>query len=210
MDFLQLKRRIPYWGRIVMDRDIASFFESLPATGLDAFEISGSAHGKRPWKSYRATEFSEFDLCTTEPLAAEFDIVICEQVLEHVVDPIQAVENLYLMLRPGGHAIVSVPFMVRYHPEPGDYWRFSADGLKILLSRAGFNVLKATDWGNRLVVVANLWRWFPYIPFLCPLYRNPKMPLLVWAFAQKPPSESDCVNDTQTESEISNTNRPLL
>jgi SAM-dependent methyltransferase len=206
MDFQRLKRRIPHWGRIVMDRDIASFLDVLPAAELDVLEISGWARDKHPWKSYRATDFGSFDLCTTKPLDAEYDIVFCEQVLEHVVDPVQAVKNIYQLLRPGGHAIVSVPFMVRYHPEPGDYWRFSADGLKILLSGGGFDVLKVDDWGNRLVVVANLWRWFPYIPILCPLYRNPKMPLLVWAFVHKPRSAKGSTSQRQTDHETSHAN----
>lgn len=185
IDFEQLKRRIPHWGRIVMNRDIHGFLDQLPAESMEAVEVSGWAHQKRPWKGYRATDIDTFDICTREPVPEEADIVFCEQVLEHVVDPVQAARNLHSLLRPGGYAVVSVPFMVRIHKEPEDYWRFSQAGLRVLLERAGFHVERTDDWGNRLVVVANLWRWCPYIPFIQPMWRSRATPLVVWAIARK-------------------------
>jgi hypothetical protein len=90
------------------------------------------------------------------------------------------------LLRPGGHAVISVPFMVRIHNEPGDYWRFTSAGLRILLERAGLQVVEEGDWGNRASVVANLWFWMPYIPGLQPMGRRADVPLVVWAIAKRP------------------------
>ena len=185
IDFEQLKRRIPHWGRVVMNRDIAAFLDGLPTASMRAVEVSGWAHESRTWQSYRATMIETFDICTTERVEPEADIVFCEQVLEHVVDPIQAARNLFNLLHPGGYAVVSVPFMVRIHKEPEDYWRFSQAGLRVLLERAGFEVERTDDWGNRLVVLANLWRWCPYVPFVQPMWRSRATPLVVWAIARK-------------------------
>ena len=38
-----------------------------------------------------------------------FDIVFCSHVLEHVVDDVAAIAELYRVLQPGGQAIISVP-----------------------------------------------------------------------------------------------------
>jgi SAM-dependent methyltransferase len=54
-------------------------------------------------------------------------------VLEHVPDPITATRNLLQLLRPGGHLIVNTPFLVRIHGSPGDFWRFTPDGMRLLL-----------------------------------------------------------------------------
>lgn len=182
--WLQLKRRIPHWGRIVMDREIDSFLTRLPRAELDALEISGWSHRERGFRSYRALEYPDFDICTTEPLEPQADVVLCEQVLEHVKDPHRAVRNIHALLRPGGYAIISVPFMVKIHNEPGDYWRFTAAGLRVLVESAGLRVVAEGDWGSRASVVANLWFWFPHLPGL-PLGRNDKVPLVVWSISQR-------------------------
>ncbi len=186
METTTLLRRVPHWVRVVMNRDVERFLDMLPVEESRVLEVSGWAHEKRPWQNYRSTSFPDFDLCTRDQVLPCADVVICEQVLEHLPDPLQAARNLLASLEPGGHAVVSVPFMIRIHPEPSDYWRFSADGLRRLLESAGFEVLEAKTWGNRLAAMANLWFWFPYVPILCPLMNNPKTPLVVWAFARRP------------------------
>src|SRR5690606_22476675 len=44
-----------------------------------------------------------------------FDVVLCNHVLEHVDDDIQAMRELYRVLKPGGFAILQVPF---FNPIP--------------------------------------------------------------------------------------------
>jgi predicted SAM-dependent methyltransferase len=39
-----------------------------------------------------------------------FDVVICNHVLEHVVDDLKAINEIYRILKPGGWAIIQVPF----------------------------------------------------------------------------------------------------
>jgi SAM-dependent methyltransferase len=181
----RLKPHIRFWGRIVVDRETDRFLATLPIASLRAVEVSGSAHARRGWRSYVATEYPAFDLCAGETPDLRADVVICEQVLEHLPDPLMAASNLFHMLPPGGHAVVSVPFLVKIHREPGDFWRFSADGLRLLLGKVGFEVLSTGDWGNRLCLLANLWRWCPYVPGM-PLWRSADLPIIVWAFARRP------------------------
>ncbi|MDB5194401.1 MAG: type 11 methyltransferase [Parcubacteria group bacterium] len=62
------------------------------------------------------------------------DAVICNAVLEHVHDPIRAVEEMRRILKPGGLALIQVPSTYPYHAnkEYGDYWRFFEDTLVYL------------------------------------------------------------------------------
>lgn len=169
-----------------MNREIARFLDGLPRRDLHALEVSGWAHAARGWASYRALEYPEFDLCAESPPSESADIVFCEQVIEHVPDPARAMRNLAAMLRPGGHLVLSVPFMVRVHNEPSDYWRFTPAGLRLLVERAGLELVSLGDWGNRAAVVANLWVWAPYVYLFQSLARDEAVPLVVWAVARRP------------------------
>jgi len=44
---------------------------------------------------------------------AVFDLVICNHVLEHVSDDAQAMREIHRVLKPGGRAILQVPFSLR-------------------------------------------------------------------------------------------------
>jgi hypothetical protein len=116
-------------------------------------------------------------------------VVICEQVIEHVVDPVLAAENLRGLCSPGGHVIVSTPFLIRVHELPmygmRDYWRFTPRGLGMLLERAGLTVQTVGSWGNRRCVTGNTDRWPAYRRWHS-LRNEPDLPVQVWAFARNP------------------------
>jgi SAM-dependent methyltransferase len=59
--------------------------------------------------------------------------IVCFETLEHVADPIRAVQEMHRVLRPGGVlAISSVMFFV-IHAHPWDFWRFTPEGFAKLL-----------------------------------------------------------------------------
>lgn len=64
---------------------------------------------------------------------AEFDVVLCTQVLEHVEDLDHTLAELERVLRPGGQLVATVPFIYNEHGSPHDYRRCSAAGLTNLL-----------------------------------------------------------------------------
>lgn len=71
---------------------------------------------------------------------AEFDTVVCNQVLEHVFEPDEFVREIRRVLRPGGALILTVPFVWDEHEQPFDYARYSSFGLRHLLSSQGLVV----------------------------------------------------------------------
>ena len=69
----------------------------------------------------------------------KFDCLIATETLEHVTDPWAAVRECYRVLRPGGMALFTTPFMWPYHGGQfyPDYWRFTADGWRLLCKDFG-------------------------------------------------------------------------
>lgn len=63
---------------------------------------------------------------------ASFDLVLCNQVLEHCDDPAQAVRELRRVLAPGGRVLASTHGVQVYHPSPNDLWRWTHAGLERL------------------------------------------------------------------------------
>lgn len=88
-----------------MNRDIESILTRLGPSGLSAVEISGCSRAAMGWGSFRSTEYPEFDLLAPTSIGT-FDVVICEQVLEHVTDPWQAMRSLVDLCAPGGRIVV--------------------------------------------------------------------------------------------------------
>lgn len=69
-----------------------------------------------------------------------FDIVLCTEVMEHVREPDLLLREICRVLRPGGHLVLTTPFMVPMHEEPHDYFRYTAYGLEYLCSKAMLSV----------------------------------------------------------------------
>lgn len=65
-------------------------------------------------------------------LEEKFDIIICAEVLEHVVDPFAAAESIFALLKPGGAIISTTPLNLRIHGPVPDCWRFTEFGLRVL------------------------------------------------------------------------------
>jgi SAM-dependent methyltransferase len=177
------------WQRVVMNRAVDGYLSSLDTRNLSAAEISGNGQKDRPWKSFRSLNYPDFDLCAPLIDHERYDVVICEQVLEHVVDPCAAARNLTELCAPGGHVVVTSPFLIKVHEDWGlhDYWRFTPRGLRALLEGANLRVDAVGQWGNRQCVYGNLAQWSAYRRWQ-PLGNRPDTPVQIWAFARNEPS----------------------
>jgi SAM-dependent methyltransferase len=71
-----------------------------------------------------------------------YDGVISNQVLEHVFNPDEFLDEIMRVLKPEGKLLLSVPFVWDEHLQPLDYARYSSFGLRSLLERHGFTVLE--------------------------------------------------------------------
>jgi len=176
------------WQRVTLYRAVDDYLAGLEIDRLVAAEISGDTYADRQWRRHESLNFPAFDICAPVERHGAFDVVICEQVLEHVVDPFGAARNLRELCAPGGHVIVSTPFMIKVHELPmfamNDYWRFTPRGLRTLLEAGGLEVEEVGAWGNRDCIVGNLDQWTAYRPSHS-LENEDDMPVQVWAFARR-------------------------
>lgn len=88
-----------------------------------------------------------------------FDGIICSSVLEHVENPIRAVEEMYRILKPGGVVFCYVPSIYPYHAKGShykDYWRFFDDTMGFLFKN--FSEKEIVKWGG----------YFQALSFFCP------------------------------------------
>ena len=119
-----------------------------------------------------------------------FDLIIAEQVWEHLLWPYRAGRHVLEMLRPGGYFLVTTPFLIRVHDWPVDCSRWTELGMKHFLAEVGFPIetIRTGSWGNRQVVKFNL-RHRPesvrYLPWWHSLKNNPLTPYHVWTLARK-------------------------
>jgi SAM-dependent methyltransferase len=79
---------------------------------------------------------------------ASFDVVLCNQVLEHCDDPAEAISELRRVTAPGGRVLASTHGVMVYHPSPTDYWRWTHAGLEKLFAGNG-------DWESVRVTPAS-------------------------------------------------------
>ncbi len=78
-----------------------------------------------------------------------FDFVLCTEVLEHTLNPLAAVEEIYRILKPGGKVFISTPFNFRIHGPLPDCWRFTEHGLRYLLRNFKIIVLDQIETKER-------------------------------------------------------------
>ena len=175
-----------HWVRVVYSREWQEFIGLLPLERLRVLEISP---GPRPVISdregvsyYRSVQFPEFDI-TRDVLPEKFDLIIAEQVFEHIRYPYRAAGNVREMLNDDGIFLIATPFLIKIHGVPEDYTRWTEDGLRNFLEECGFTC-EVHSWGNKKAVRANLKRWREY-GWRRDLRNEPEFPATVWAYARK-------------------------
>lgn len=68
------------------------------------------------------------------------NIVISGQCFEHVAKPWLLIKEIYRIVDPGGHCIITCPAKFHLHDYPKDYWRIYPEGMKVLMEDVGFKV----------------------------------------------------------------------
>lgn len=180
--------RFEFLDRVVLYRAWDAFLAGQNIAAFDALEISPGDnsrwHGKG-FRSYSAVQYPAFDICR-DTLDRRFDLVIIDNVLEHVAAPAAAIRNAAAMLRAGGILLVSTPFLIKVHGAPYDFSRWTEPGLRRLLEDCGFEPDRVTSgaWGNRACVKASLYGW-PMQGWRRKLENEPEFPVMVWCIARK-------------------------
>ena len=144
-------RRGPGVSRYYMYRRLSGVLNGLPPGGR-ALSISHSRRlcdllGPGTVEVVEAN-YPDFDIPSLPFAADEFDYVVSDQVLQHIKgNPLAAIEETRRVLKPGGWAVHTTCCVSRVSRDPGDFWRFTPEGLAFLC-RDFSRIIEVGGWGN--------------------------------------------------------------
>lgn len=81
-----------------------------------------------------------------------FDIIVLSNMLEHVEYPREFMKSLCSILKPGGHVIITVPFLLAIHQVPYDFQRFTRFGLDSLMKSSGLEITMFNSFADANVL----------------------------------------------------------
>jgi SAM-dependent methyltransferase len=122
----------------------ARWLNAVPGSGLRVLDVGGRIQPYRPLLAEKVNQYVALDLVESPLVTVRanaggmpfpdgvFDLVLCTQVLEYVLDPDGPVREICRVLKPGGIALFS---FAAFYPRIAvdDYWRFTSAGLRHLL-----------------------------------------------------------------------------
>jgi SAM-dependent methyltransferase len=92
-------------GDASFTRDLAQFSTSVIAIDISAAQIAENS------RTYPRISFLQHDVAEPFPFPdSAFEVIWCSEVLEHLFNPVFAVEEMFRILRPGGKLLVTVPY----------------------------------------------------------------------------------------------------
>jgi len=116
---------------------------------------------------YAPSDVTRFDGGRWPAVTQDADVILCTEVLEHVLEPALMLREAFAALKPGGRLLLTVPFAARWHFVPHDYFRYTPSGLKHLLEAAGFRDVIVHARGDALTVACYKVQAL-LLPFLMP------------------------------------------
>ena len=91
--------------------------------------------------------------------AAAFDAIKATELLEHVPDVAAALAECRRVLKPGGHVVITAPFLERLHGDPGDFSRYTRSMWERLLAAADLKPVTIAEQGGYFTHLAGLLRF---------------------------------------------------
>ncbi|MFT7308349.1 MAG: SAM-dependent methyltransferase, partial [Spirosomataceae bacterium] len=99
----------------------------------------------------------EADLNQPLPLAENtYDTVILSDVLEHIRQPEQLIQEIHRVMKTGGKFLVNVPFYYGIHEAPYDYFRYTEFALRSMTEENGFDVMYLQPLGGVPEILADV------------------------------------------------------
>tara|TARA_B100001057_G_scaffold345481_1_gene346587 strand:- start:666 stop:1310 length:645 start_codon:yes stop_codon:yes gene_type:complete len=182
---------LEYWHRYITYKQIKKDINFLNIESLDVLEISAGEYWKENYKfkSFNVMNFPEYDICSEIITEKKYDLIIADNVWEHLKYPYRASKNVLKMLNKNGYFLMITPFLVRVHKVPIDCNRWTEDGMKYFLNDCGFKLenIFTNSWGNKKCVISDLRTddTWTRVGIYRDMSNNKLFPLQVWALAKK-------------------------
>ena len=107
---------------------------------LEAFSLAGAQVVGADIGDNKYAQVQISDNGSLPVSGSSFEYVVSFQVLEHVPIPHNYLTEAYRVLKSGGRLFLSTHGVWPHHPSPGDYHRWTRDGLVSEVETAGFHV----------------------------------------------------------------------
>jgi SAM-dependent methyltransferase len=152
-------------NQIILD-EMVIFLEEASTSG-PAGRLLDLGAGSKPYEPlYRQffsdcmsvdTPHSPHDTATVDVMAwghdlpfenESFNCVICTEMLEHCPEPALVVREIARVLRPGGRAFITTPFLIPLHEMPYDFFRYTPSALRHLVEAADLRVTAIKPRGS--------------------------------------------------------------
>jgi ubiquinone/menaquinone biosynthesis C-methylase UbiE len=92
-----------------------------------------------------------------------FDAIMCTEVFEHVINPIEAIQEFSRILKKDGYLIITAPFCSLTHFAPYHYYSgFNKFFYETELDRNGFKIVEIVSNGNYFEYLAQEINRLPY------------------------------------------------
>jgi ubiquinone/menaquinone biosynthesis C-methylase UbiE len=96
-------------GDASFTRELAHYSTNVTALDISASQIADNS------RAFPRIKFVQHDVAEPFPFPDNsFEVVWCSEVLEHLFNPVFAVEEMHRILRPGGRLLVTVPYHGRF------------------------------------------------------------------------------------------------
>jgi SAM-dependent methyltransferase len=146
-----------YYGLIQLRKNIEQIIENHFISGLE-WTLIDYGCGSMPYKELyvqkikkyigadlkqnaNASVFIDQNTGKIDVLDNIADVIVSTQVLEHVENPKSYLLEASRVCKIGGLLIISTHGFFPYHPDPSDYWRWTASGLNKLLDENNWEVV---------------------------------------------------------------------
>jgi ubiquinone/menaquinone biosynthesis C-methylase UbiE len=168
-------RKLTFFARLMFDLQVSTVYRDLrrrlPGFRGDVLDVGCGLSPYRFLLDARTTQYVGVDILDAERFDyanpgivsfdgehipfpdGRFDAVICTEVLEHVANYQQLVDEIHRVMKVGAEAIVTVPWSARFHYVPYDFFRYTPSSLSTIF--AGFAESSITPRGTDISVIAS-------------------------------------------------------
>ena len=91
-----------------------------------------------------------------------FDSIFSSEVFEHVFELETILKEINRVCKPNGHLLITLPFVMCEHEIPFDYGRYTSFGIKHLLEKNGFEIVKQTKTSDFIQTTIQMWNIYVY------------------------------------------------
>jgi SAM-dependent methyltransferase len=138
---------------------IREYISKISFPGLSLLDVgAGSSQFEDLYLSFKKTSIDFADYFGVDIIhnlekglpfkVNSFDIVASTNTFEHVYTSKELLCECYRVTKKGGMLIGSVPFQLRVHQEPHDYFRYTNFALEKMIANAGYSRIKIISLGT--------------------------------------------------------------